>query len=299
MTSRSATRRLGALLTCLALTSQGCRDLTDPALPGNATPLTPPAVYARWWAMTEQCSGHSADFGAVSFYVATGSFGISAGSQTNLAGYYSGASNRIVFADTAYLDGAVIRHEMLHAILGAGVQGHPRDQFLGRCLGVVTCEQACISDAGPAGPADPAAQGIDASALRISGVVDPVSPNRGIDDGWFTFTISVTNPRTVPVLVSLEPSGDAGPPVSVSWTDERPGPDGGTYTRYYDYRALDAASVARFAAGETKRFVIDFQAGRTEGVRWGMAPGPHALQGFYNGRALDRASAKVSVQVQP
>ncbi|HEY0779780.1 MAG TPA: hypothetical protein VGD56_17565, partial [Gemmatirosa sp.] len=113
--------------------------MTDPALPAGATRLTPPPVYARWWAMTEACSGLRRDLGAVDWYVTTGAPSISDGHQSDLGGYYSPASNRIVLADTAALDGATIRHEMLHALLGPAVAGHPRAQFLGRCAGVVHC----------------------------------------------------------------------------------------------------------------------------------------------------------------
>src|SRR5579884_2440630 len=133
----------------LALAGLGCRYLTDPPLPAGATRLDPPAVFARWWAMTEACSGHQGDPNAVTWYVATNSPSLSLGQQTDLAGYYSAATNRIVLADTSNLDGSEIRHEMLHALLGPSVRGHPRDQFLGRCAGTVTCIAACISDGGP------------------------------------------------------------------------------------------------------------------------------------------------------
>src|SRR5262245_40900655 len=249
----------------LALAGLGCQSLTDPVLPPGATRLIPPAVFTRWWAMTEACSGRSGDMSAVTWYVVTGSPSISVGRQSDLGGYYSGVSNRIVLADTAGLDGSIIRHEMLHALLAGSVSGrHPRDEFLGRCAGTVICVDACLSDAGPPPPPDPAAVTVDPRVLRVTGVIDPAAPTHGVDDGWFTFTILVTNPRSTPVSVALAPSGDAGPPVSFSWdatcvsTSEPCGTLGfGGALR--DERADDVASVTRFAAGETKRFVVDFQ----------------------------------------
>ena len=56
----------------LALAGLACESLVAPALPDGATVLTPPPVYARWWAMTEACSRRTGDLSAVTWYVATG-----------------------------------------------------------------------------------------------------------------------------------------------------------------------------------------------------------------------------------
>src|SRR5262245_66253739 len=85
----------------LALAGLGCQSMTDPGLPPGATRLTPPAVFTRWWAMTEACSGRRGDMSTVTWYVVTGSPSISDGHRSDLAGYYSVASNSIVLADTA------------------------------------------------------------------------------------------------------------------------------------------------------------------------------------------------------
>lgn len=270
----------------VALVSVGCRFMTDPALPPGATPLTPPPVFARWWAMTEACSGLSRDMSTVAWYVVTGSPTISEGGRSDLAGYYSGASNRIVLADTADLDGSSVRHEMLHALLGPSVSGHPRDEFLGRCAGTVTCIGPCVTDAGPPPAPDPAAVTVDPEVLQITGALDPVTPSRGVDDGWFTFTIMVTNPRSTPVIVTLVPSGDAGPPLSFSWDAtclKKIASCGVAFVgSSYDWRADDLASVTRFEPGETKRFVADFQIGRAPAVYWGIPVGAYAFSGYYN-----------------
>lgn len=157
----------------LAFAGLGCRVLTDPALPEGATHLTPPPVFSRWWAMTEACSGASGDMSDITWYVANGSASISNGHEGGLAGYYSPLDNRIVLADTADISPAQIRHEMLHALLGASISGHPREQFLGRCAGTVSCLDECISDAGPPQPLDPASVAVPPDALLVTGVVDP------------------------------------------------------------------------------------------------------------------------------
>lgn len=296
---RGRWRRWGAWL---ALAGLACETTTEPALPGGATLLTPPVVFAHWWAMTESCSGLQGNLAAVTWYVVTGSESVSNGVESGLAGYYSPKSNRIVLADTGGLDGAAIRHEMLHALLGPSVTGHPRDEFLGRCAGIVRCVEMCITDAGPPPPADPAAVTVSPSALRVAGVVDPPAPNTGVDDGWFTFTILVTNPLTTPIEVSLAPSGDGGPPVSFSWDAEclrALRSCGNLFENLRDERADDAASVTRFAPGETKRFVVDFRIADRQDIYWALPAGAYALTGYYNGRLTGPASTPDTALVGP
>ena len=273
-------RRWPALL---ALAGLACDSLTDPALPHAARLLTPPAIYARWWSMTEACSGLSRDMSAITWYVTPGSTSISDGHGSAVVGYYSPLSNRIVLADTAYITPTQIRHEMLHALLGPSVSGHPRDQFLGRCLGVVSCYDGCVSDAGPPPPPDPAAVTIASSDMIITGAVDPAAPTLLTDDGWFTFTVFVTNPRSTPVSV-MDPGFTAPRPATFSWDVECvpafgtcmnvPGVIGGDSNP-------DTASFTRFAPHETKRFVFDFQIGRYPPLS-AIAPVAYALTGFYN-----------------
>jgi hypothetical protein len=246
--------------------------------------------------MTEACSGRQGDLGGVEWYVATGSSSISNGVQRDLAGYYSPASNRIVLADTSNLEGSEIRHEMLHALLGPSVSGHPRSEFLGRCAGTVLCIESCITDGGPP-PPNPAAVTVGPEALRVTALVNPAVPMRAVDDGWFTFTILVTNPRATAVAVTLAPPGDDGPPVSFSWSATclralgSCGNLGGNLGgEFRDERADDMASVTRFASGETKRFVVDFQVGRRGDVFWAIAPGPCEFTGYYNGRYVGQRS---------
>jgi len=285
--------RFRRCLALLALAGIACETLTDPALPDAATILTPPPVYARWWAMTEACSGLHRDMSAVTWYVATGSLSISDGKDDNLAGYYSPASNRIVLADTANLGGSVIRHEMLHALLGPSVTGHPRDQFLGRCAGTVDCIGGCLTDAGPPPPPDPAAVTVSPSALEITTAIDPPAPSRAIDDGWFTFTILVTNPRATPVIVALPPSGNALPPVTFNWDINFltvASPPGSFPDPTFGARADDPASATRFAAGETKRMVADYRVGDEEFAV--LLPGTYVFTGSFGARDEGGISAK-------
>ena len=112
--------------------------------------FTPPSIYRQWWTLTERCAGRQASFDDVSWYVVpnaetlpgtNGLNGLSYGDRIVLAGANDGTAA-----------GDLVRHEMLHAILGSGVAGHPRDMFVGRCAGVVVCVAECLTDGGPAPP---------------------------------------------------------------------------------------------------------------------------------------------------
>lgn len=135
--------------------------------------------------------------------------------------------------------------------------------------------------------------------MRVAGVFDPVAPSPAIDDGWFRFIIQVTNPRSTPVIVSLTPTADAGPPLSFSWIAtclSAIQSCGGIEENEHNERAYDEASVNRFASGETKRFVVDLQVGRTGDVYWALPMGAYAFRGYYN---VGPASAPDTVILGP
>ena len=176
----------------------GCHALTDPALPRAAERFDPPPVYARWWAMTEACSGVTRPLGAVAFYRVPGARTVPT-PDGDVAGYWSPQSNRVVLADFVVEDGGLVRHEMLHALLRRG--GHPRAAFLGRCAGVVPCEGSCVRDAGPAPASDPSAVRVGPGALEVSAAVAPAAPGTAVEGGHFTFTVRVRNPAPHAVVV--------------------------------------------------------------------------------------------------
>jgi len=181
-----------------------------------------------------------------------------------------------VLASEAVESGAVVRHEMLHALLGRAKHGtHPRAQFVGRCGGVVACDDDCLADGGP--PPRPAAGAVAVSpeALEVAVTVTPPAPGSASLDGYFMMIVTARNRTTSPLLVQLPPSGDAGAPVSFRYVIE-----GGGYRFSYDMRA-DVPEVAQFAAGEVKEFVFDFrnQPGNTP---FGLPPGTYRFSGAYS-----------------
>lgn len=199
-------------------------------------------------------------------------------------GYWSLASNRIVLANADTLNGSTVRHEMLHALLR--VAGHPRSAFLQNCGGVVACSQECVQDAGPGVTPDPATPTVPPSELEVTTAVSPANPSPSIDGGVLTFTITVRNPYSHPVIALLPQRSGGGPPHSFLYEFRRT--DGGGVNSA-DW-AFDPG-VTYFSAEETKRDLIDLVivtggSGRhpsaTQGTEgWPFAPGTYVFRGGY------------------
>jgi hypothetical protein len=170
--------------------------------------------------------------------------------DATIAGYWSLAGNRVVLTTSDTIAGGVVRHEMLHALLRSA--GHPRSAFLQACGGVVFCGQECVRDAGPPAAPPIGTATVEPSELEVVSTVSPDGPSSQIDGGLATFTISVHNPFTHAVIVSL-PSGGGNVPVSYGYA-MRESAGGGVTSGDF---AFDTG-ITYFAAGETKHDVIDF-----------------------------------------
>jgi hypothetical protein len=97
--------------------------------PEGDQPLDPPAVYREWWAKTEACSGLTGDFDRVNWVVVEGpSFPCSSG---QCAGHWSSLGHQIFLAREWASDEMVVRHEMLHDLIGR--PGHPNPPFGDGC----------------------------------------------------------------------------------------------------------------------------------------------------------------------
>lgn len=228
-----------------------CGHLVDPPLPIDAEPFMPPPVYARWWSMVESCSGIRSSLDAIQWYAAPGPLTNPDDGSESINGYWSAASNRILLDFNDTINGAVVRHEMLHALLRVG--GHPRRAFLDSCGGIVSCGAACVSHAGPAPTHDASIARVSPNVLEVTSEVSPPTPGASTDGGLATFTISARNPLPYPVMVLLP-----------AWP-------GGGASRSFQYGisqysgwsvssgdlALDP-SITFFAPGETKHDVFDF-----------------------------------------
>lgn len=276
-------RRLGAAAAlCGALTT--CRFPTAPPLPAGAEIIAAPAVYARWWAMTEACSGVRGPFQDVTFFQIPGVADFESVGR-RVVGYWTSAGNQIVLAGDAVFDGGSVRHEMLHALIRVG--GHPRDQFLDKCAGVVDCGSACIADAGTPPPTDPAALTLLPTSLEVTTELSPAAPTSDRDGGFFVVTVAVRNTLRQPVIARL---GNTTGARAVSFQYDVRGPTGGTVGAQV---ALDPSTIT-FAPGEVKRQFFDFAIGNNLPARR-LPPGAYSVVGAYG----SHRSSATAVTVGP
>jgi hypothetical protein len=165
--------------------------------------------------------------------------------------------------------GPVVRHEMLHALLRVG--GHPREAFIDRCLGVVSCIGDCLEEGGGEPARDPEALVVDPSALTIETWIEPgtVSLSAGTR-GCLPVVVKATNSQTTPVRVRLR-GGHAGiTNQSFSWSVEDYGGGG----------VPEPDSLMGFAAGETRRHTFDCAFVGKQSESWsGLEPGRYVLRG--------------------
>jgi hypothetical protein len=223
----------------------GCHSVTDP-LPENAARFTPPAVYSRWWAMTEACSGYTGSLATVEWYKVPGPQFTHNGHEAG--GYYNIQDNQIVLAEDFVETGKLVRHEMLHALLRVG--GHPRAQFLGACASRVMCLGSCLSDAGPWHDPSPFTV-MPSDSLDVTAQATLLPPET---DGqrWFALEVSVKNPHVGAIVAAAPP--DIVPPPSFFY-DLRTASLGGIAAGEV---ALDSSTIF-FQPGETKRWLFEFK----------------------------------------
>lgn len=121
-------------LAAVALLAMACAPtpLAPPDLPAGAVPLEAPAVFRSWWDKTEACSGLSGKFEDIAWYTVPAAHTIetSLGPKVGLWTRHGGAV-MITLAGEYSATELVVRHEMLHELLGRG--GHPADYFVNRC----------------------------------------------------------------------------------------------------------------------------------------------------------------------
>ena len=86
---------------------------------------TPPSIYAEWWRAMEECSGRRAPMRRVRWYVVPDAVEFEWRGKT-IAGL-AFDDHRIVLAELLTWDQRLVKHEMLHDLLGVG--GHPRYYF--------------------------------------------------------------------------------------------------------------------------------------------------------------------------
>lgn len=121
-----------AILSCAA-----CADASAPTpLPLEATRFEPEPVFRDWWTQIQECSGRSGDYDAVTWYYVPGEEPFHApGLDKVVIGYWDPAGNRIVLLQFVPNRSALIRHEILHALIRRG--DHPATYFQELCGAVI------------------------------------------------------------------------------------------------------------------------------------------------------------------
>jgi hypothetical protein len=129
MTSFKTVQTFAAATILLA----GC-GLTEPnpGLPLGAEPMAATAEFDVWYAKTEACAGLSGSLQRVQWYVVKGVDTFDTGQGPKVGMWErSGAGSVIVVAGNFRNHEMVIRHEMLHSLIGQS--GHPAEYFVERC----------------------------------------------------------------------------------------------------------------------------------------------------------------------
>ena len=221
--------------------------------------------------MTEACSALSGSFQAVTWYQ-TSQVVHDAQSGDVIAGYWLSGSNRIVLQSSVMMDGGIVRHEMLHALLRKG--GHPRSQFLGNCSGTVDCEEACTAAAGAYPPPAESPIAVPADSIEITLAVAPTTPSHSIDEGRFSITVFARNKSAHWITIAPATGIDAQQTFAIDVHGAN-GTNGG------DRRAVDPSQTI-FAPHETKRQVFDFVIGDYPFERQ-LLPGDYVARGAFAG----------------
>ena len=264
---------LAALLALL-----GCENTT---LPADVREFSTPLLYRQWWAMTEACSERQRDIREIHWYASDGQQ-LRTSDGNDAGGFYTASRNSIVLRGDLRYDGAVVRHEMLHAIL-RNAKGHPRDAYLEKCAGTVICLEDCVREGGPWPAAEPGARLGPASLLTIRATSPHDTIFRSNPTFIYSAVVMATNETGSPLIVTLPPSGDDGPPATFGFEIVTP-----SVTLFYNERVANPGSV-RFAVGETKRWVFDIKASEFSS---GMAQ-------FYGDYGDTRQSLPLNVVVLP
>ena len=243
-----------------------CGLITGP-LPPGAEEFAPPAVYARWWSMTEACSGHSGDVRVVQWYRVPGMGFLHEGQE--VSGFWASRTNRIVLADEVIDQGAVVRHEMLHALLQT--TGHPRSQFLGACASVVTCRSECVEDAGRWHPPQENYVVVPSESLEVFSGIE-LRPPEADGQRWLALEVSVRNPAGRAAIVAAPGDSLTRYAFGVSLRGSSGGISG--------FQKAADSSTLFFEPFETKRWLYEFKVA-SDLSEFHVIPGSYFYRGGY------------------
>jgi hypothetical protein len=199
------------LLLPLALcATASCTAVFEPEFPPNAVLVTPPPQYRVWWEVVESCSGHTRSFDAVRWYRVPLGAGLTVDGKS-AGGAWFADENSIAIGDGWRTNGSLVRHEILHAILGTG--SHPDEYFRGACGDVVLCGRDCREDV-----LLPNAIPLAVQQLNVDATLFPRFPSLERDDGKAAVVVRVRNPYSVNAFVNAQHFAQATCPFGFALT---------------------------------------------------------------------------------
>ena len=118
--------------TSLILTGCGAASTMEPSPSLAAVRIEAPQLYRQWFAQTESCSGLIGDFQLIDWYVVPESKSFTFEGTERIGMWEkSGGRSRIVIAGDFASHEMVVRHEILHHLIGRS--GHPTELFESQC----------------------------------------------------------------------------------------------------------------------------------------------------------------------
>ena len=159
--------------------------------------------------------------------------------------------NRIVMSNAYIPDGFVVRHEMLHAILGMGA--HPPDMFRIACADEVACGRACRDST-----ALPDAVEIPVGRLQVKADFFPASPSITEHGQRAVVVVHVRNPTISNVFVPASRFAQSGCAVGFQIASAKLDRVA-RRCRTFNYNPVDGRVY--FRRGENRRMVFEVDFG--------------------------------------
>jgi hypothetical protein len=231
--------------------------------------------------MVENCSGLRGSLSDITWYEVPGVETFDHDGET-VSGYWAGHSNTIVLAGNGKLDGLLVRHEMLHALVNK--KGHPRSDFLQKCGGVVYCTEKCVEDAGPAPAVSSSVPRVSPDVLKLALTIIPETPSSSTDGGMFTIAVTATNPNPYAIVITPNPTWTGDSFDYNFFTASGNGTSGGI-------RLPDPGRLY-FEAGETRKQYFDFRIA-TRFTKATIPPGSYTIRGMFAGRSAKLESVVI------
>lgn len=191
----------------------------------------------------ESCSGKRARFDQVKWYEVAGEPIVIKGEPASAAWFASG--NRIALYEDE-TSGALVRHEMLHAILQDG--GHPDEYFTERCGDIVVCGHVCGRPDVP-----PNSTPISLNDVQLTVDAYPRFPSFTVHEGRMSFVLHIRNATSLNAFMPQHVYDVGGCPSGILLSSVSE-PDRSALACDYP---MSGGYTSMYRPGETRRFLFD------------------------------------------